>query len=74
MYGVDLKLEAYESIHESLTGFKVYRNNKQLGTLEKRNDEWIGAILSGAKVIMIQHQDFEVVVNKLNKLGGLENE
>lgn len=74
MYGVDLKLEAYESIHESLTGFKVYRNNKQLGTLEKRNDEWIGAILSGAKVIMIQHQDFEVVINKLNKLGGLENE
>lgn len=74
MYGVDLRLEAYESIHESLTGFKVYRNNQQLGTLEKRNDEWIGAVLSGVKVILIQHKDFEVVINKLNKLGGLENE
>ncbi|MDB8575175.1 hypothetical protein [Turicibacter sanguinis] len=39
-----------------------------MATIEKRNDEWIGAITAGSKVIKFQRESFEEVFNKINKL------
>ena len=63
-----LTLVAYENIYESVTGFKVYRSCEQVGTLEKRNDEWIAAFLMGFKVITFTNESFDFCLNKLNKL------
>ena len=68
MYNTDLRLEAYEIIQESVSGFKVYIGSNQVGTLEKRGGSWIAAATCGLKIIMIQHQNLEFVLNKLNKL------
>ena len=38
----NIRLEGYEVTHEIVTGFKVYRNQVQVATIEKRNNEWIG--------------------------------
>lgn len=64
----NIRLEGYEVTHEIVTGFKVYRNQVQVATIEKRNDEWIGAIITGTKVMMFQNEGFEEVLNKINKL------
>lgn len=64
----NIRLEGYEVTHEIVTGFKVYRNQVQVATIEKRNDEWIGAIITGTKVMMFQNESFEEVLNKINKL------
>lgn len=64
----NIRLEGYEVTHEIVTGFKVYRNQVQVTTIEKRNDEWIGAIITGTKVMMFQNENFEEVLNKINKL------
>ena len=64
----NIRLEGYEVTHEIVTGFKVYRDQVQVATIEKRNDEWIGAIIIGAKVVMFQNENFEEVLNKINKL------
>ena len=64
----NFRLEGYEVTHEIVTGFKVYRNQVQVATIEKRNDEWIGAIITGTKVMMFQNEGFEEVLNKINKL------
>lgn len=64
----NIRLEGYEVTHEIVTGFKVYRNQVQVATIEKRNDEWIGAIITGTKVMMFQNENFEEVLNKINKL------
>ena len=64
----NLSLVAYEVIHESVTGFKVYRQHQQVGTIEKRDDLWIAAFMTGFKVITFQHESFEFCFNKLSKL------
>lgn len=64
----NIRLEGYEVIHEIVTGFKVYRDQVQVATIEKRNNEWIGAITVGTKVMMFQNESFEEVFNKVNKL------
>lgn len=64
----NIRLEGYEVTHEIVTGFKVYRDQVQVATIEKRNDEWIGAIITGTKVMMFQNEGFEEVLNKINKL------
>lgn len=64
----NIRLEGYEVTHEIVTGFKVYRNQVQVATIEKRNDEWIEAITAGTKVMMFQNEGFEEVLNKINKL------
>ncbi|MTK73258.1 hypothetical protein GMA75_11205 [Turicibacter sanguinis] len=64
----NIRLEGYEVTHEIVTGFKVYRNQVQVATIEKRNNEWIGAITAGTKVMMFQNENFEEVLNKINKL------
>lgn len=74
MYNVDLRLEAYEVLSEGVSGFKAFKGNELIGTLEKRNSEWIGAVTSGIKIITFQHIDLEFVLNKMNKLGGYKNE
>lgn len=61
-----LTLEVYEG-GEAITGFKVYRQFQQVGTLEKRNGVWIAAFLVDCKVTTFQHESFEFCVNKLNK-------
>ena len=63
-----LTLVAYESTCESITGFKVYRSCEQVGTLEKRNNEWIAAFLMGFKVVTFTNETFDFCLNKLNKL------
>ena len=63
-----LTLVAYESTYESITGFKVYRSCEQVGTLEKRNNEWIAAFLMGFKVVTFTNETFYFCLNKLNKL------
>ncbi|MTN51830.1 hypothetical protein GMB28_12920, partial [Turicibacter sanguinis] len=52
----NIRLEGYEVTHEIVTGFKVYRNQVQVATIEKRNDEWIGAITVGTKVVTFQNE------------------
>lgn len=64
----NLSLVAYEVIHESVTGFKIYRQHQQVGTIEKRNGEWIAAFMTGFKVVTFQHESFEFCINKLAKL------
>ena len=64
----NIRLEGYEVIHEIVTGFKVYRDQVQVATIEKRNNEWIGAITVGTKVMMFQNESFEEVFNKVNQL------
>ena len=64
----NIRLEGYEVTHEIVTGFKVYRNQVQVATIEKRNDEWIGAIITGTKVMMFQNESFEEVLNKITTL------
>ena len=64
----NIRLEGYEVTHEIETGFKVYRNQVQVATIEKRNDEWIGAIITGTKVMMFQNESFEEVLNKITTL------
>ncbi len=64
----DLSLVVYENNYESVTGFKVYRQHQQVGTVEKRNGEWIAAFMTGFKVVTFQHESFEFVINKLSKL------
>ena len=64
----NIRLEGYEVTQEVVTGFKVYRDQVQVATIEKRNDEWIGAITAGSKVITFQRESFEEVFNKINKL------
>ena len=64
----NIRLEGYEVTHEIVTGFKVYRNQVQVATIEKRNDEWIGAIITGTKVMMFQNESFEEVLNKSTTL------
>ncbi len=68
METTNIRLEGYEVIQEVVTGFKVYRNHNQVATIEKRNDEWIGAITIGTKVMTFQNENFEEVFNKINKL------
>ena len=63
-----LTLIAYESVYESVTGFKVYRSREQVGTLEKRNGEWIAAFLMGFKVVTFTNKSFDFCLNKLNRL------
>ena len=63
-----LTLVAYESTYESITGFKVYRSCEQVGTLEKRNNEWIAAFLIGFKVVTFTNESFDFCLKKLNKL------
>ena len=63
-----LRLVAYENIYESVTGFKVYRSREQVGTIEKRNGEWIAAFLMGFKVVTFTNESFDFCLNKLNKL------
>ena len=65
---MDLSLVSYEGIHESITGFKIYRQHQQVGTIEKRNGEWIAAFMTGFKVVTFQHESFEFCINKLSKL------
>lgn len=62
----DLSLVVYEG-EKVVTGFKVYRQFQQVGTLEKRNGLWIAAFLVDCKVTTFQHESFEFCVNKLNK-------
>ena len=64
----NIRLEGYEVIHEIVTGFKVYRDQVQVATIEKRNNEWIGAITVGSKVVTFQNENFEKVFNKINQL------
>ena len=64
----NIKLEGYEVTHEIVTGFKVYRDQVQVATIEKRNNEWIGAITVVAKVVMFQNENFEVILNKITTL------
>ena len=66
--GIELTLVAYEATVENLTGFKVFKKNEQVGTIEKRNGIWIGAVLSGCKILTFQNVHFESVVNKMNIL------
>ena len=66
--GIELTLVAYEATVENLTGFKVFKKNEQIGTIEKRNGIWIGAVLSGCKILTFQNIHFESVVNKMNIL------
>ncbi len=61
----NIRLEGYEVTHEIVTGFKVYRDQVQVATIEKRNDEWIGAITVGTKVVTFQNENFEVILNKI---------
>ena len=61
-----LSLEVYEG-GDVITGFKVYRQFQQVGTLEKRNGVWIAAFLVDCKVKTFQHESFEFCINKLNK-------
>lgn len=63
----DLSLVVYEG-NEVVTGFKVYRQFQQVGTLEKRDGMWIAAFLSDFKVRTFQHESFEFCVNKLNQM------
>lgn len=65
-----LTLEAYEIVYESVTGFKVYRDLRQVGTIEKRNNEWIAAVLVGFKVITFTDESFDFCLSKLNKLAS----
>ncbi|MEF2889573.1 MAG: hypothetical protein U0N77_07160 [Turicibacter sanguinis] len=64
----NIRLEGYEVTQEVVTGFKVYRDHVQVATIEKRNDEWIGAITAGTKVMIFQNETLEEVFNKINKL------
>ena len=68
MNTTNIRLEGYEVTQEIVTGFKVYRDQVQVATIEKRNNEWIGAITAGTKVMMFQNENFEEVLNKINKL------
>ncbi len=61
-----LSLEVYEG-GDVITGFKVYRQFQQVGTLEKRNGKWIAAFLVDCKGKRFQHESFEFWINKLNK-------
>lgn len=62
----DLSLVVYEG-EKVITGFKVYRQFQQVGTLEKRNGLWIGAFLIDCKVKTFQNESLELCVNELNK-------
>ena len=64
----NIRLEGYEVTQEVVTGFKVYRDQVQVATIEKRNNEWIGAITIGTKVVMFQNENFEVILNKITTL------
>lgn len=68
METTNIRLEGYEVTHEVVTGFKVYRNHNQVATIEKRNDEWIGAITIGTQVMTFQHENFEMILNKVTQL------
>ena len=68
MKTTNIRLEGYEVTQEVVTGFKVYRNQDQVATIEKRNHEWIGAITVGSKVVTFQNENFEKVINKVNQL------
>ena len=63
MYNVNLTLTAYELTNECVTGFKVFK-----APIEQRNNEWIGAIMLGFKVMMFTHEKFDFVLNKINVL------
>nr|DAG16346.1 MAG TPA: hypothetical protein [Caudoviricetes sp.] len=68
MYNVNLTLTAYELTNECVTGFKVFKDGEQVATIEQRNNEWIGAIMLGVKVMMFAHEKFDFVLNKINVL------
>ena len=68
MGGIELALVAYEVNSEGLTGFKVFKKDQQVGTIEKRDGAWIGAVLSGYKILTFRNIHFESVVNKMNIL------
>ena len=67
MYNVNLTLTAYELTNECVTGFKVFKDGEQVATIEQRNNEWIGAIMLGFKVMMFTHEKFDFVLNKITK-------
>ena len=45
-----IKLDGYEMSNGIITGYKVYKLNEQIGTLEFREGEWIVGVLIGYKV------------------------
>ena len=64
----DLTLTAYESTYECLSGFRVFKSNELMGTIEKRSDKWIGAIFVNNKILTFENENFENVVNKMHLL------
>lgn len=62
-----LTFVAYELTRGAVTGFKIYRQFEQVGTIEKRNDMWIAAFASGFKVVTFRNESFEICVNTISK-------
>ncbi len=44
----------YEVTDGIATGYKVYLKNEQVGTLELRNGEWIGATIDSCSIITLR--------------------
>lgn len=63
----DLSFVTYEETNGLPTGFKVYKQFQQVGTLEKRDGLWILAFMVSFKLVTLQHESFEFCVNEFYK-------
>jgi len=58
-----IKLDGYEMNQGMITGYKVYRVDEQIGTLEFRNNEWIAGLLVGFKIEVKTFNYFQLAYN-----------
>lgn len=56
-------LDSYEMNQGMITGYKIYRVDKQIGTLEFRNNEWIAGLLVGVKIEVKTFKYFQLAYN-----------
>lgn len=58
----ELKLNPYEYQGETATGYKILYEGNQIGTLEYRSWEWIGAVVSSESIVTMKNEDIEKVL------------
>ena len=57
-----MTLEMYEVTDSNVTGFKVLKGDKLVGTIEQRSGSWIGAYFD-KKIVQMKSERFENVMN-----------
>lgn len=70
-----MELVAYEkNLNNEVTGYKAFEGSEQVGTLEFRSGEWIGATVEGHSIITLRTKCYadavgwlELMIKKTHK-------